>query len=347
MGVGYPIEADGLLYQVVDDVAIAYQAIFTSALVDETTGGPIVSVPLLNADLPKLSLRAADGGLIAGAAYVEQVFPKLSTAPYTFHVAITAAEYGDATLTVNVPIASTFPVQEPPVIMRRKPVRVQGRVVKASDRAPLSGAVVSSKNGKTPLLRDPVRFPHAAGITVSSLSFAATGPARKVTAEALSTSSRLLLDSTAGLAPGNHLQIGDAAAAEIYEVSVVGPDPGLVVLTSALTTTFAVGAPVQQLTPSATSAATTLARSSDAGDGVLTLVAALSDKGIVISDGPATEYHWLSAISAATGYYRADGIAGVKSLELLCSAAGFTTGDQPWFPQYSDSVNVVDFRLRP
>jgi len=144
MGVGYQIEADGLLYRVVDDVAIAYQAIFTSALVDETTGGPIVSVPLLSADLPKLSLRVADGGLIAGAAYVEQVFPNLSTAPYTFHVAITAAEYDDATLTVNVPIAATFPVQETPVVMRRKPVRLQGRVVKPAIvrrcRAPSSRA---------------------------------------------------------------------------------------------------------------------------------------------------------------------------------------------------------------
>src|SRR5882757_10051327 len=219
MGVGYQIEADGLLYRVVDDVAIAYQAIFTSALVDETTGGPIVSVPLLSADLPKLSLRVADGGLIAGAAYVEQVFPKLSTAPYTFHVAITAAEYGDATLTVNVPIAATFPVQETPVVMRR----------------------------------NPVRFRHAAGVTVSSLSFAATGPARKLTVEALSSADRVVLDSTAGLASGNHLQIGDAVGAEIYEVSGVGPDPGLVVLTSALTTTFAVGAPAQQVTPSAPS----------------------------------------------------------------------------------------------
>jgi len=343
----YEIEADGILYEVVDDVEIAYQAIFTAALIDETSGGPILSAPFLSADLPIMSLRMADGGLIAGAAYVETVFPKLSSTAYTFHVEISAPGYQDVALTVNVPIAATFPVTLGPIVMRRSAVRLQGRVVKASDRSPLPGAIVSSKSGKTPLLRGPLRFGHAAGVTVSSLTFAATGPARKLTVDAASATDSVVLDNSAGLAVGDHVQIGDPETAEIYELHAVGPDPGLVVLTSALMCTFATGAAVQQVTPSAPSASTTLTRRADRGDAVLTLAAALSDNAIMISDGAATEYHWLNAIAAASGYYRADGIAGIKSLELLCSATGFTTDDQLWFPQYGDFTNIVDFRLRP
>jgi hypothetical protein len=219
--------------------------------------------------------------------------------------------------------------------------------VKDSDRSALPGAVIASKNGARPLLRDTVRSAHNAGVVVQGVSFANAGPARKVAEATSSSATRLLLDNSGGLAAGNLLQVGVAGGAGIYQVSSVGPDPGLVALTIAPTSTFAVGTPVQAVTASAPSGATTLARASDVGDGVLVLTAALSDKGISIQDGPSTEYHWLNAISDSDGYYRANGIAGVKSLELLCSSAGLTTYDQPWSPQYSDTVNVVDFRLRP
>lgn len=339
--------AGELTYQVVDDLTASYGAIFTGALVDEITGGPIVSQPLLSTDFPKLSLRIAQGGLISGAAYAEQVFPQLSSTAYTLNVRISAQSYRDAILTVNVPIAATFPVETTPVIMRRTPVRLQGRVVRASDRAPLPGAVVASKSGTTPLLRDTVRSEHAAGAAVVSLSFMNTGPARQLIATSPSSSDRLALSDNTGLSPGDQLQIGAGGSAAIYEVSAVGPEPGLVVLTTALTATFAAGTSVQQVSPSAPSGNATLARGSDAGDGVLMLSASLSDVAIAILDGPLTEYHWLSAISDADGRYRANGIEGAKSLELLCSAVGFTPFDQPWMPQYGDSVNVVDFRLRP
>src|SRR5262249_43059711 len=121
---GYVIEGDGLLYRVVDDLTISYQAIFTASLVDETTGGPIISEPVLGTDLPGLSLRVAQDGLTGGAAYVGQVFPKLATTAYNFVVQISAEGYRDATLTVSVPITAAFPLATGPVIMRRLPVRL-------------------------------------------------------------------------------------------------------------------------------------------------------------------------------------------------------------------------------
>jgi hypothetical protein len=347
VSVVYQIESDGFLYEVVDDLAILYQAVFTGALLDETNGEPIVSLPVLSTDLEKLSLRSATGALIAGAAYVEQVFPKLATTSYLFHVDISAEGYQHTTLTVNVPAGTTFPITTAPVIMRRIPVRLQGKVVKDSDRSPLPLATVSSKSGKTPLLRDNVRSSHAAGTTVRSFSFTNLGAARKLSATALPGSTGVVLDNNAGLGANDFLQIGSDGSAQIYQVSGTGPAAGLVVLQSPLTATFPDGTAVQQLNPVGPSGNSTLARSSDPGDGLLVLATALSDSGIEIVDGAATEYHWLNAVSGTDGYYQADGIVAVAALELLCKSGVLTPGDQPWMPQYGDRVNVVDFRLRP
>jgi hypothetical protein len=346
VSVVYKIEADGLIYDVVDDLTIVYQAVFTGALIDEVTNAPIVSTPVLTTDLPKLSLRTASGALIAGAAYVEQVFPKLATTAYQFHVDISAEGYRDTTLTVNVPVGSSFPVITAPVVMRRAPVRLQGRVVKDSDRSAIALTPVSCKSGKTPILRDVVRSPHLGGTVVQSLSFANNGPARTLTVLALSGASRVVLDNNGGLGAGNLLALGTSGGQQIYRVSSVGPDPGLVVLDAPLTSTFPVGAAAQRVDASAASGNSTLARSSDPGDGVLVLMTALSDVAVEIVDGATTEYHWVNAVTDGTGYYHADGIVGVSSLELFCQS-GALTADIPWMPQYDDRVNVVDFRLRP
>jgi hypothetical protein len=347
MSVRHQIEAGATVYTVVDDLTSSYLAIFTSALVDETTGAPITSVPLLTADLPGVTTRLADGALVTGAAQVERVFPDLATKAYTIDVAILTPGYRDASLKVNVPIAATFPVAVAPLVMRRTPTRLQGRVVKASDRSPVAAATVAAKNNKTLLLRTPVRSAHGSGVTVNSLSFTNAGPGRKLTTDVRPGGDRITLDNNGGLGPGDHLQIGSVPGAEIYEINSVGPDPGLVVLKSKLAASFAATTAARKVTASAASGTTTLARSSDAGNGVLVVNAGLNDKAVEIVDGASTEYHHLNAISDAAGYYRANGVAGVRTLELLCSATGFTTADQRWFPQYSDSVNVVDFRLTP
>jgi len=347
MGVRYRIDAGDTVYTVVDDITSSYVAIFTSALLDENARKPITTVPVLTADLAGVTMRLADGALIAGTAYVERVFPDLATTPYTIHVAIIAPGYRDASLTVNIPIGATFPIVVAPLVMRRIPTRLQGRVVKASDRSLIAGATVAAKNNKILLLRTPVRSAHGLGVTVNSLAFTNSGPGRKVATDVRPGGDQVILDNNGGLAANDFLQIGSLPSAEIYEIKAVGPDPGLVVLTSPLAASAAASTAAQQVTPSGASGTTTLARSSDVGDGVLVVNVALNDKAVQIVDGALTEYHWLNAISDAAGYYRANGIAGIKTLELLCSAAAFITADQPWFPEYSDPVNVVDFRLTP
>jgi hypothetical protein len=347
MGISYQIEAGNTVYTVVDDLSSAYSVIFACALVDETTGNPITSVPVLTVDLPGVRVRLSNGALISGAAYVENVFPDLATQAYTIHIAILTPGYRDASLTVNVPIAAAFPVAVAPLILRRIPTRLQGRVVKASDRSPIAAAAVGAKDNKMLLLRTPVRSAHGSGVVVNSLSFANTGPARKLIADVRPGEDRIVLDNDAGLGPGDHLQIGSLPNAEIYEISAVGPDPGLVVLKNKLAASFAATTAAQTATASAASGTAILARSSDAGDGVLLVNTPLNDMAVEIVDGAFTEYCFLSSISDDAGYYRANGIAGVRRLDLRCSAAGFNTADQPWFPQYSTPVNIVDFRLTP
>src|SRR5437667_8409088 len=97
------------VYTVVDDITSSYRAVFTSALLDELTGAPVRAIVSLRADLPGISMRQADGALIAGAAYPELVLPDLATQAYSFHVLAIAPGYRDASLTVNIPAGSSLP----------------------------------------------------------------------------------------------------------------------------------------------------------------------------------------------------------------------------------------------
>ena len=226
-------------------------------------------------------------------------------------------------------------------------MRLQGRVVKASDRTAITTAVIASKNSSHLLRRNTLRSQHAVGIAVNALSLTSFGATRSLTAEVSRGANVLMLGSTAGIAVGDILQIGDQINAAVYQAAAVGPDPGLVTLAQPVTTSAPVATTVQTFTASAPTATTTLARSSDSGDGTLTLVAALTGPAIEITDGVRTEYHWVNALSNTNGYYFANRITGPKTFDLLCSAPTFTTFDQPWTPDYSQPVTVLDFRLRP
>ena len=106
--------------------SVTYQVIFTGAVLDEAGGSPIVTVPVLSADLPGLSLRAAENALFVGSAVAANVFPDHATKAYGFNVSISAFGYRSITLPVAVPIASTFALVIPPVILRRIPCASKG-----------------------------------------------------------------------------------------------------------------------------------------------------------------------------------------------------------------------------
>lgn len=347
MGVRYQTEAQGIVYTVVDDLQLTYLALITSALVDEVFGTPLQVEAVITPDISGMGVNFTDGALFAVTGYVELVFPKLATTPYTVNLKIGAPGYRPASATVPVPVGSTLPIVFPPIKMRPLPVRLQGRVVKESDRSPIAGATISSSDNSVLLVRSPLQFDHASGITINAFTFPPAGPARNLAQPVTGGSSTIFLNSNAGLGATQTLQIGADPLAELATIQTLGPGAGQVNLQNNLSNTFPGNAPVQQVTPTAVGTSATLSRSSNAGDGLLVLGAPLAATGVQVADGAQSEYHLLNAISDSSGYYHLNGLAGVPSLNLQASAGGFTNANKTWFLVYNDPVNVLDFRLKP
>jgi hypothetical protein len=342
MGVRYQVQAQGLVYTVVDDLTVSQTAVITSALVDEVSGEPLLVEPVITTDVPGLHVNFTQGAFFAVTAYVNLAFPKLATTNYTVDVSVTARGYRPASVTVAIPVAATFPIIQPPIKLRPLSVRVQGRVVKESDRSPIAGATIASGDPAVALLRSTLRFDHPSGKSVNALS--QTGPARSLAADAIAGASIITLNNVAGLGATQLLQIGADGSAEIGVISVMGPGATQVTLQNSLRSAFPSTTAVQQLAPGPS---VTLARSSNAGDGLLLVSAAPAQDAVQIVDGAQTESSVLNAMSDAAGYYHLNGMTAVVSLNFQCSAAGFTTASKTWFLDYNEPVNVVDFRLKP
>jgi hypothetical protein len=346
MGVHYQTQAQGRVYTVVDDLHTVYVAVLTGVLLDQVTGVPLQAEAVITSSIPGLVTNLGNGAQLGLAGYPEQLFPKLATTAYPLTLTIEAAGYRTFTLPMTIPAGATFPIALTAIKMRPLPVRIQGRIVKESDRSAITGAKVASGNGKALLLRSPLVFDHALGITVNAVTLTASGPLRKLTVEAKGGSQSLMLDNTGGLAASGQLQIGAGESVEVVTIASLGPDPAQVNLTGALNATFPPATQVQEASAAFISAAA-LTRSADAGDGLVVVNPALTADALQIVDAAKTEYHWLNAISNSAGYYHLNGMAGVVSLDLQASASGLTQANRTWFLVFQDPVNVVDFRLKP
>jgi hypothetical protein len=342
MGVRYQTQAQGLVYTVVDDLQITYLALITSSLIDEVFGTPLEVQAVITPDLAGLGVNFTDGALFAVTGYVELAFPQLATTGYSVKLNIVARGYRPATVTVTVPAGSSLPFVVPPIPMRHLPVRLQGRVVKASNRNPIAAAAVSSSDTTVLLLRSPLYFDHLSGLNINGFTIT-LGAGPSLVAPIPGGSSTIFLNNNAGLA-GQTLQIGADPLAELVTVQTIGPAPGQANLQNSVNSSFAENAPVQIAT-FAPAGSTTLNRSSNAGDGLLVVSPGFSAPVIQIQDGAQSEYHLLNAISDGSGYYHVNGVAGVPSLALAASGGGLPTAHTTWFLVYNDPVNVVDFRL--
>ena len=347
MGLRYAVQAQGLTYTVVNDVQITYQAVITGSLTDEASGTPLLVEALITPDLPGLGVNLTDGALFAVTAYVKRVFPQLATTAYTVHLGIAASGYRPTSVTVPIPAGSTLPIALPAISMRPLPVRLQGRVVKASDRSAIAGATISSAANAVLLARSPLYFDHASGVAVNAVTFTPTGPARSLATTVTGGSSSLALNNTAGLLASQILRIGSGPLTEMAVIQSLGPNPAQVNLLTPVNSSYPAAAPVQQVNAAGPIGSAALARSSNTGDGLMILAAPLVATGIQIADGAQTEYHLLNAISDGSGYYHANGMAGVVWLNLQAAAGGFTNADATWLLDYNNPVNVVDFRLTP
>lgn len=366
MSVAYGISAQGLVYTVVDDLTTYYWAVIVGTVEDEIFGGLLPTSFRLEADRPDLRVRTLPNGLFALAGYPEIAFPKLISQSYPVNLVISSPGYRDFPIHVTIPVNATFPVVAPTAKLRRLPVRVQGRVVKASDRSSISGAKVTTVNepGVPPplqqvaALRTPLYFAHAAGVKAQDCQLSPTGSLKQLSVRAAARTTVLSLTNRAGLSPGNPvLRIGgdpltDPQVEFAVVDSLVPPVtnlnlPGDVILRSGLNHSFPTGTSVQMVTPSLLATTRTLQLEADAGDGVLILDGLLNVDTIEIIDPDPlrVEYHAVGALSDADGFYRLDGVGRQVTFFLNAAASGLTDSTLPLGLNYSRPVNLLDFRL--
>ena len=344
-------------YEIIDDRIDVFQALVIGSVIDEATGAAPRSFTV-RADDPSLLPSAHDGGAFCLAGDPDVALADHSV-PHTLTVIIDAEGFREQILSVTVPINPSFPITVPTAVLRRTPIRIQGRVVALDTGNPIASAAIIMLDTTplppprhavlfdTPLWRD-----HAATIAVQGQALTPVASPvliKTVTADADAGATMLILDDRQGLGPGQVLRIGAAGAYGFAEIATLAAQPGGVNLVSPLARSarnndaaapFALGAPMGP--------AAKLVDTGFAGEGIVILDAVPAGDVIVITDPPGVrEYHNLGAISNAEGYYALDGIARLAVLPLQISAAAFITAKTNWSVDWSRTPNLLDWRLHP
>lgn len=359
MGTVYQVQTNELLYTVVDDCTTTYWALITGQVTDEVLGqfkAPGFTVELSRGDL---GTRATDDGLYAITGYPEQAFPQLSTTSYTVDFILSAPGFLDHPLSVTIPVNATFPVAAPAAALRHVPVRIQGRVVNATTRAPISNATVLSVDDPlsppppvhTTALRTPLYFAHASGASVQSVSMA-VGLSTTLQLPFLGGTSVLELMNRGGLGLNSVLRISSANKLQVEYgiVENLGPgpaaSPGQVFLKTPLNRSYAVaGTAVESVTPTLTGAPAALSTDADAGDGVLRANQLFTGTVAIEPASPTlVEYHEVGTITDADGYYSFAGIGRVSEIFLKASS-GVLQQTLSWYLDFDEATNLLDFRL--
>ncbi len=347
------IVADQRLYTVVEDLRTFFRLLVAGRVEDALTGEPVRSPLTVTVDRDDLLVKAAGDGLFAVGGDPELAFSLLSTDAYAFELTVRAPGYRQQRRTVNVPAGSSFPLPAVVFSLRRRPVRVQGRVTgAAADHPPIAGATVTIQAPEVLALRTPLAFDHAAGAEVRDCVLAPAGPPKQLELAAVAGDDTLTLSDRTVLAAGTILRFGPPERLELAVIESLAPQPadpnlaGAVTLSAPLRRSLPQGVPAQPVNP-APAAAQALAGEVAAGEGVVTLADPLNAAAVRIetADSLLVEYHAIGALTDVGGYYRLDGIAGIAGATLVASAAGFDDGEQPWVIDFATPVYVLDFRL--
>jgi hypothetical protein len=360
IAIPYSTQADNLVYTVVDDLAIVYWAVITGAVTDESLGDFFSPGFSVQVSRPDLGTKATERGLYAITGYPEISFPKLSSTSYPVDLVLTAPGFRDFALQVTIPVNATFPVPALNVAMRRAPVRIQGRVMKdVTPRIPISGALVkciddaSLPTQHTIALRSPLYFPHLINAAIQEVTAQAFGTAQLQQA-ANAGIQVLQLSSRPDMAvhPKAFLRFSTTndVLVEYGTVDHLGPGalntPGELFLKNGLNRSYRplAATKVEFCDPLAGAASGILKIAADAGDGLLIADQMLNVKTIVVdaTSIATVEYHELGAITDGDGYYALNGIGHVKEIFLQVNSV---VPAIPWFVQYDQSVNLVDFRI--
>ena len=359
----YQVQTEDRTFTVTDDFTSTYRVLILGSIQDEISSSQLEAGVSAHVSRPDLKVKLAAGGAFAVNGYPEVSFPDLATTSYSITLAVSAGGYRSQLLTVNIPAQSTFPITESTVKLRRLPVRVQGRVVKAtSGRSPVAGArLVSVDDPANPptvhtcALRSPLYFDHASAVTVREIPLTATGPVKQLAAEAPVGTTTLALSNRTGLAPNSIVAFGPDIQVEYAVIESMDPEPsdltkpGNITLRNGLNHRLAAGAQAQQVTLGAVGTSHNLAAEANAGDGILLLDGLLNMETVEVADPTATkvEYHAVGALSDPDGFYRLDGAGRVTTIFLNASAAPLHDLTEGWTIDYSSAVNVLDFYLSP
>jgi hypothetical protein len=356
LAASYQVDANDLIFTVVDDITTRYWAVIAGHATDEVFGTLAAPGFAVELDRPDLGTKALDNGLYAITGYPGTSFPHLATTHYHVDYVLAAPGFRDLRLKATVPMNAIFPVPAPTAAMRRLPVRIQGRIVSGTTRQPITGAIIASVDPATPpvvhssALRSPLYFAHTNGAAAQAVTVTVTGSAA-LTASVTGGDQILNLSDRTGIAAGSMVRLtsGSGVLLEYAIVDHPGPGPaaaaGQVFLRNSLNRSYPVtGTAVDFVHAAPTGAGATLSADADAGDGVL-LASQLFTGTVAIEGGGAlAELHEVGAVSDSDGYYGLDGMGRVQEL-FLQATNGALTGSADWFIEYDKPLNLVDFRL--
>lgn len=360
----HQVAVGNLLYTVVDDCTTSYVAVFTGSVSDEILGelyAPDLTVVTGRADL---ATKTTANGLFAVTAYPDLSFPNHASISYpALDFFVKAPGFRDLKIT-TLPVTAgqpfPFSIAAPvPAVLRRLPVRIQGRIVNDATRAPIAGALVLSLDNPvapttihTTALRTPLYFDHAGGTPAQLVTIAPAGGAA-LSADVSVGVQVVNLSTRTGLGPNSIIQLsnGSKTVVEYGVVDHLGPGApaaqGDVYLRNALNRSYAQGLPttVQFVTATPSGGVANLSTDANAGDGVLLANQLLNVSTLVVGAGtPSAEYHEVGALTDGDGYYSLDGMGRIQEI-FLQSTQGPLTDTVGWFIEYDHPINVVDLRL--
>jgi hypothetical protein len=353
----HQVQVGELLYTVVDDCTTSYLALLTGSVTDEILGdlyAPGFTVETGRADLVT---KATANGLFALTGYPDQSFPNHgSVNSPNVDLTFKAPGFRDLKKSQQVLMGVPFPIVVPPQMLRRLPVRIQGRVVNDLTRVPISGVQVLSVDDPvtpptvhTTAMRSPLYFDHIS-TTPAQVVTMNTPIATSLKADVARGDQVLNLSACNGTGANPVIQLTNASPV-IVEYAVVdhfgpgAPGAGQAFLRNPLNRSYSQSASTATfLTPTPVGAVGNLVTDANAGDGVLVATQLLNGTTLVVDTGVLTEYHEVGAWTDGDGYYGLDGMGRVPEI-FLFSSQGALQQTVGWFIEYDNAVNLVDLRL--
>ncbi len=305
-------------------------------LVRAATGRPVpprAAQPYASTRHPHARARAASGGYLVIAGRPDLAL-RAAPAPSTT-ITVDLAVPGEPVISRAFTIAtgSALPAHEPAWELDDPPLTVTGTVRRQAFPFPAvpSATVVAGTGAAAPpaalALRTPLALDHAAGTTAQACTLTA-GPATTLAAPVGHGALGVVLASTAAIAAGTVLELGDEATREHLVVDGPGAAAGEISLRTPVVRSAASGTVVATYSASVLGPSPALTRAGRVGDGLLLLdslpSAVAGAAAVQITDGPRSEIRAPHALTDAAGHFRLPGVRSLAAIELTATGPSGT-----------------------